>query len=381
MFEDIWAGGETWEDLLWVPMVDFGFAFLMIVGLRALAGLIGNVSSFEELAVRDNFAFGISLAGSAGALAMMLNASLKGEAAPNLGTEFGMMVGYGVTGLVLLTVGRLMQDKFVFRVLDIRAEIMKGNISAAIIDVANVVSTSLIIWSSMSWVETDGFEGLLSVLAGWAIAQLILAVVSIARMVTYTNVAEEGLVKRQGSELADSDIELEEVKEDGDKEDGDKGDKDAEERKPVVTRQPTMTGLAFEKDYYASLQHHLGTDNRALALRYMGHMIGAGLACMCGSQMVLYNADKLGECLLLWSLCSSFCIVLVASFAWLARKIILHGINLTEEVNEQRNIGVGAVEMCIEVVVGMLLQGVTSQPIVPCPACPACPTLMPPIEP
>lgn len=31
-----------------------------------------------------------------------------------------MMVGYGITGLILLTLGRLLQDWFVFRILDVK---------------------------------------------------------------------------------------------------------------------------------------------------------------------------------------------------------------------------------------------------------------------
>lgn len=39
-------------------------------------------------------------------------------------------------------------------------EIMKGNVSAALLDVGVVLSTALVIWSAMRWVDSEVLVGL-----------------------------------------------------------------------------------------------------------------------------------------------------------------------------------------------------------------------------
>ena len=46
-----------------VLVIDLVIAVVMISGLRFLTGLVANVNSAEELASRDNYAFGLAMAG------------------------------------------------------------------------------------------------------------------------------------------------------------------------------------------------------------------------------------------------------------------------------------------------------------------------------
>ena len=45
-----------------ILLIDLSIAVVMISGLRFLTGLVANVDSAEELASRDNAAFGIAMA-------------------------------------------------------------------------------------------------------------------------------------------------------------------------------------------------------------------------------------------------------------------------------------------------------------------------------
>jgi hypothetical protein len=88
-----------------------------------------------------------------------------------------LVLAYGVLGMVLNVVGRAFQDKLVFRDLDIHAEVMKENVSVAILDFANSLSTSICVWSSMTWVVGD-WEALLGVFIGFIISQVWLSLLA-----------------------------------------------------------------------------------------------------------------------------------------------------------------------------------------------------------
>ena len=59
--------------------VDFVIIFLLFVSLRVVKGLVSNVHATDEIASKDNFAFGISFAGGIAALAIMLTGASMGE--------------------------------------------------------------------------------------------------------------------------------------------------------------------------------------------------------------------------------------------------------------------------------------------------------------
>ena len=61
----------------------------------------------EELSKKDNFAFGVSVAGSILALGIVLTGAITGENAPSYLMEIVGMLAYGVYGLVLIKIGRI----------------------------------------------------------------------------------------------------------------------------------------------------------------------------------------------------------------------------------------------------------------------------------
>ena len=78
--------------------VDLVLIVAALASMRKLSGAIGNVSSHDELTSRDNFAFGVSIAGAALALAIMLMGAVSGEAAMNPASEAMVMLAYGGAG-------------------------------------------------------------------------------------------------------------------------------------------------------------------------------------------------------------------------------------------------------------------------------------------
>ena len=132
-----------------ILLIDLTIAVVMIAGLRFLTGLVANVNSAEELASRDNFAFGIAMAAGVISLALMLTGAVSGEPSETYLKEVVGVLSYGVLGLVLIKVGRLLQDKLLFTEFEIQNEIKQGNLAAALVDAANTIATGLVLRAVM----------------------------------------------------------------------------------------------------------------------------------------------------------------------------------------------------------------------------------------
>ena len=287
-FVEIWA----WQ----ITVLDFVISVALVVGLRKFTGLVSNLSTTEELAERDNFAFGISLAGAIFALSLMLTGVLSGDVATSLLNEAMLLIGYGVLGVLLIKVGRFVLDRWVLRGVAIQQEIKNANVPVALIDVANVVATGIILRAVLGWVEGDLWLSIVALLMAFVVTQLLLSLVSYSRVVIFS--------KRN------------------------KG-----------------------KDW----QEEITNGNSALALRYMGHIIGVSLAVTAASGLVVYNEQNILYSLMLWTVAAVDLVVVATLFSFIARKFILNGIDVVEEVDTQRNIGVATIEAVIFLSIGLLL--------------------------
>jgi hypothetical protein len=277
-----------------ILLIDLIIVVALISGLRFVTGIVANVDSAEELADRDNVAFGIAMAAGIVALALMLTGAVSGEPGITYVSEIVSVLSYGVLGVVLIKVGRLMQDKLVLRGIEIQEQIKSGNIAAALVDAANTLATGLVLRAVMLWVESDTLSGLLVVLAAFVITQLLLALVAYYRVTVYAR-------RHDGN----------------------------------------------------SLQAAFAEGQVALAIRFFGHLMGVSLAITAASGVVAYQADALVVALLLWVGIALVFTVLVSLIASLARKVVLMGVDVVEEVDRQHNVGVAAIEAAIAISIGL----------------------------
>lgn len=290
-----WDLTHTDPGIFNVLAIDLAIAVVLLTGLRFISGLIANVSTTEELSQKDNFAFGIELAGAIVALAIMLTGAIEGEEAPNLLYETGLMAAYGVLGLILIKIGRLLQDHLILRKFSIRQAIMNENIAAAIVNVGNVIAIAIMIRAVMIWVDSNTFDGLIAVIAGFVVSQIILTLVSALRMYRYN-----------------------------------------------------------KNNAGKCLQEALEDGNKALAIRYFGNLVGVALAITAASNFVYYRPDQLLDVIIIWTVLSFIITVLMTLLSILARSIILFKINIIEEVDQQQNVGVACIEAAIFIAMGLL---------------------------
>ena len=115
-------------------VMDFALVFAVLLLVRVLYGVASGVDTLHEISVKDNFAIGISLAGATAAIGIMLTGVVSGEFAFSYRMEFFAIGSYGVLGLALMWLTRLIFDRVSLPRLSVRAEIGDGNVAVATVE-------------------------------------------------------------------------------------------------------------------------------------------------------------------------------------------------------------------------------------------------------
>ncbi len=278
-------------------VINIAISLLFVVPVRfALAKHLG-VDAKHELDTKDNFAFGVSIAGGVLGLIFMLTGVQSGEPLASHVDEVVSLLMYGVLGSFLLISGVLIQDKIVMRKVNLAEQIRAGNMSAAIIVAANMAIIGLVAKKSLIWVDSDGLAGLLPVAGVFFISQVLLAVVALLRMTVYRSRNQHNLSK----------------------------------------------GI----DTPVSWQGAVESGNVAIALRYAGQIIATGIAIAATSFIVDAEDWYLFAALAYWAV-YAFGLALLIWFAYrLFLPLVLFKVNVVEEVDQQRNVGVASVEAAL----------------------------------
>jgi len=283
-------------DLLIYLAIDISIAILLLGAMRFISGLSAKVNSTEELAQKDNFAFGISVAGSIAALGIVLTGAISGENAPSYTMEMIGMFAYGTLGLILIKVGRFIHDKLSLQHIDKTEEILKQNLTIGIVDAAGAIATAIIIRAVLLWVHGLDVDTFIAIIAGFIISQAILLLV--------TRLKERQYAKNnQGN----------------------------------------------------CLQEAFSQGQTAIAIRYTGQLISTALAVTAASHFITYSPETLLNNLIAWFVFAIVMTLLVAILTAVAKRIVLWGINLVEEVDQQQNIGVACVEMATSISIALIL--------------------------
>jgi uncharacterized membrane protein YjfL (UPF0719 family) len=280
-------------------MLAMGFVivFAILVTVRLLYGVVAGVNTTEELATRDNFAFGISLAGATIGIAIMLTGVASGGVAASFVEEAAVLITYSIAGLFMMWLTRLVFDRISISTYSIRAEIHDGNIAVAIVDAGNIIATAIMVRAVMQWSDGALAPALTAVAVGYVVSQVIL---------TATTAYRVWLFRRRNA------------------------------------------GESF--------QQAVKGGNVAVALRFVGFQIGVALAVTAASQLVIYEAagNPVTQALVWGAFSVGMAVALVALTA-LAERFVLARIDVSEEVDRQQNIGVGLTEVAVYVAIGLLL--------------------------
>ena len=286
------------QDLLIYLVIDITIAIALLGAMRFISGFTANVNSTDELSKEDNFAFGISVAGSIAAMGIVLTGAITGESANSYVLEAVGMLSYGIFGLILIKIGRIVHDRIALNQINKTEQIKAHNISVGLVDAAGAIATAIIIRAVLLWVHGLTISTFVAIAAGFIVSQAMLVLV--------TRIKERQYAKNNQGDC---------------------------------------------------MQEAFADGQIALAIRYAGQVISTALAVTAASYFLTYSADTIVINLLGWLLFSVLMTVLVSILTTIAKKLILMGINLVEEVDQQHNIGVASVEMAISISIALILTG------------------------
>jgi uncharacterized membrane protein YjfL (UPF0719 family) len=278
-------------------VMDFVLVFAVLLLVRVLYGVASGVDTLHELSVKDNFAIGISLAGATAAIGIMLTGVVSGEYAFSYGMEFAAMASYGILGLALMWLTRLIFDRVALPRLSVRALVGDGNTAVATVEAGNLIATAIMVRAVMVWSDDALIPGLIAVIVGYVASQIILTVTAYYRIWRYK-------MRNSGGRFSDA----------------------------------------------------VADGNLAVALRFVGFQIGVALAVTAAGGLAPYapGGDPVMQAVL-WGVVSIGAAVVLVVLTVIAEFAVLTGLDLSEEVDRQRNIGVALVEVAVYLAIGLLL--------------------------
>lgn len=248
------------SQLLTFLAIDLVIAIALLSAMRFISGISANVNTTDELSKQDNFAFGISVAGSIAALGIVLTGAITGESAESFLLEAIGMLTYGVLGLVLIKVGRIIHDRFALNQLNKTELIKAGNITVGIVDAAGAIATAIIIRAVLLWVYGIDVNTFIAILSGFVVSQAMLVLV--------TRIKEKQYAKHNQDDC---------------------------------------------------LQEAFSNGQVALAIRYAGQVISTALAVTAASYFFSYSPETLVINLLGWLLFGLVMTLLVALLTFIAK--------------------------------------------------------------
>lgn len=278
-------------------LIDFVIIVALFVSLKFIKGWVSNLHANDEITEKDNFAFGLSFAGGLAGLAIVLTGVTSGAFADSLLQEATQMAGYGLIGIALIKLGHFFQDKVALQKVNLHDEIIKGNITAALIDFGHVISVAIVIRSALIWVLTEGWYGLPIVIAAFVVGNICMLLISQYRVQLYKRTNRNG----------------------------------------------------------DCLQQAILDNNIAVGIRYAGFLIGSALALTAATGIAPYLADNINSSLLFWTLSALGSLMAFIVLHLVMIKVILAGKDISDEVNRQRNIGVATISAAISFAVGMTM--------------------------
>lgn len=294
-FAELTSSAWQW-DLVGINLsMIIGFLFLFKFGLAALA----DVSIKDELAEKDNPAFGITLAFSFLSFFLIMGAASTGDDRVILMQEIQLMAGYGVAGMLMLFISKLLFDNVAMKSFCLQEQIRQRNVAAALVDGTNVLATAIIVFTYMGWVKGTSFESLQLVAFGWIVSQVLLTALSFIR------------------------------------------------------------GAIFSSKDGKTLHDAIKDGNLAVAIRYSSYKVSFAMTALISSSHYPYEVggeDNLwyATAIFLSSILLSVAVKIVSA---IAKKMILPSIDFADEINFQKNTGLAMIEALIVIGVTVAAYG------------------------
>lgn len=160
---------------------------ILAIGRFVFNRMNKTINVAEELVIRDNFAFAITVTGYYTGLIIAFGGILQGSPLDLL-TDTTNHTAYGILAVILLNISSWLNDKFILFQFKVKKEIIRDrNAGTGVIEAANYVASGILVYGAVSgeipnyfpqFVFGDLLSGLLSVVMFWTIGQVILIIAS-----------------------------------------------------------------------------------------------------------------------------------------------------------------------------------------------------------
>jgi len=279
-----------------ILLLNLAIAIALFASIRLFSGTIAHIDSSRELLDKDNPAFGISLAGVVLAITILLSGTIYGDPGEDPMVSSLFLLAFGVVGIVLMACTRIIFDKIALPDVSLRDEIKNKNMAVAIADVGNVLAAAIILRAIMIWVTDNSVEGLLALLVGYVISQIILTGATYIRRRVFS---------------------------------------------------------ILYKDH--SIQDELNSGNVALGLAFAGRKIGTAFAISMAANLVVYEVYDITTIFLPWVVVCIAFILVVQVLSYIAERVILFKVNTMKEMLDDIDIAVGALQGVIYISIAILI--------------------------
>lgn len=281
--------------------IDITIAIILLFAIRSLSGWFTKTSVRSELGEKDNFAFGISMAGRMLSLTIVLSAVVGRHV--HLGYEaaaLGMVI-FGGIGIVLVKVGRYAHDKVVLNRIDKNEMIAQKNVSVALVDASSAVASAIIIKSIIDWAAGSDMNTFIAILSSSMVVLGILLLTTRLYEQRYANNNQNN-----------------------------------------------------------SFQRTLCQGQTALAIQHSGNLIGTAIVVSSAGSILLYQPEAYVSNITGWLIAGAGFSVFLILLSSVAKRIVLAGVNWKTEVDLQHNIGIASIEFVLSVGLALLIAGLFS---------------------
>lgn len=250
----------------------------------------------HELAQNDNFAYGLSYAGSIFAFVLMASELFRGLSFADMTADSIHALVYAVLAVLFLELGRYIHDRHILFNFDENKAINQRNIAGAFVDSASVIANAICIVAIYHWSGADALNDLPIIILMFCICQAMLLMITRWREYQYAKT-------NQGE----------------------------------------------------SMQRTLSHENLSLSIYYAGFLIAGALAIKTGSHISHYRPEEFVSNVVNFILASTGVMIATAILSALGSKIVLAKIDADVEINHQDNVGIATIEFAVTVAIALVL--------------------------
>jgi len=255
----------------------------------------------KELAEKDNFAYGLSYAGSIFAFVLIASEVFSGIDYAKPAEQLIKIIAYGLLTIGCVEIGRYIHDKFILVNFDENKAINQRNIAGAVIDAASVLANAIAVVAIVRFSGEHSLEKLPIIIIIYGLFQLQLLLLTRWREYRHA-------INNQGD----------------------------------------------------SMQRTLSYENISLSFVHAGYLISAALAVKTANHLTMYQHEEHISNVISIVVISFVVMILTIMMAALGSKIVLKGINAETEIDHQDNIGIATIELSLLLAIALMFNSITA---------------------